>query len=217
MRALHYFVLAGMVLLSAGIIVIGRIIPPTAVLTLVGSGLIGVGVGSSVTPALYLVGFSVRSSGLQRVFAIVELLRAVAVFLIAPVLLHVAVTVGSSLSTGTTIALWIAFGLSVGGALTGVGLYALGRVRAHTRLRAVAGRRGAGLGLAAAAGCGPSATAQDGAARVRSRCGRSGSSAPPISPGHVRVGTGVAVAHTRRCRCRRDGAPALMRRARGQA
>jgi MFS family permease len=131
-RALHYFVLAGMILLSVGIIVISRIIPPTAALTLVGSGLIGVGVGSSVTPALYLVGFSVRSSGLQRVFAIVELLRAVAAFLIAPVLLHVAVTVGGSLSAGTTIALWICFGLSVGGALTGVGLYALGRVRPPT-------------------------------------------------------------------------------------
>ena len=128
-RALHYFVLAGMILLSAGIIVIGRVIPPTAALTLVGSGLIGVGVGSSVTPALYLVGFSVRASGVQRVFAIVELLRAVAAFLIAPVLLHVAVTVGSSLSSGTTIALWICFGLSAGGALVGVGFYALGRVR----------------------------------------------------------------------------------------
>ena len=131
-RALHYFVLAGMILLSAGIIVIGRVIPPTAALTLVGSGLIGVGVGSSVTPALYLVGFSVRASGVQRVFAIVELLRAVAAFLIAPVLLHVAVTVGSSLSSGTTIALWICFGLSAGGALAGVGFYALGRVRPPT-------------------------------------------------------------------------------------
>ena len=131
-RALHYFVLAGMILLSAGIIVIGRIIPPTNALTLVGSGLIGVGVGSAVTPALYLVGFSVRSSSVQRVFAIVELLRAVAAFMIAPILLHVAVTVGSSLNAGTTTALWICFGLSVGGALAGVCLYALGRVHPPT-------------------------------------------------------------------------------------
>jgi MFS family permease len=128
-RALHYFILAGMILLSAGIVVISRVVPPTAILTLVGSGLIGVGVGSSVTPALYLVGFSVRSAGVQRVFAIVELLRAVAAFMIAPVLLHVAVTVGSSLNAGTITALWICFGLSVGGALIGVFLYALGGVR----------------------------------------------------------------------------------------
>jgi MFS family permease len=131
-RGLHYFVLTGMILLSAGIIVIGRVVPPTSALTLVGSGLIGVGVGSSVTPALYLVGFSVRAAALQRVFAIVELLRAVAAFLIAPVLLRVAVTVGSSLSAGTTIALWICFGLSAGGAVAGVSLYALGRVRPPT-------------------------------------------------------------------------------------
>ena len=131
-RALHYFVLTGMILLSAGIVVISRVIPPTNALTLVGSGLIGVGVGSSVTPALYLVGFSVGAFALQRVFAIVELLRAVAAFMIAPVLLHVAVTAGSSLSEGTTIALWICFGVSAGGAMAGVCLYALGRVRPPT-------------------------------------------------------------------------------------
>jgi hypothetical protein len=128
-RALHYFVLTGMILLSAGIVVIGRVIPPSSALALVGSGLIGVGVGSSVTPALYLVGFSVRSAGVQRVFAIVELLRAVAAFMIAPIVLHAALTIGSSLSSGTTIALWICFGLSAGGAVVGVCLYALGPVR----------------------------------------------------------------------------------------
>ena len=98
----------------------------------VGSGLIGVGVGSAVTPALFLVGFSLRSTNLQRVFAIVELLRAVAAFMIAPVMLHFALTVGGSLSAGTTTALWICFGLSAGGALVGIGLYALGRVRPPT-------------------------------------------------------------------------------------
>jgi MFS family permease len=131
-RALHYFILAGLILLSAGIVVIGRVIPPTAALTLVGSGLIGVGVGSSVTPALYLVGFSVRSSSVQRVFAIVELLRAVAAFMIAPVLLHVALTAGRGLSSGITTALWICFGLSAGGAVAGISLYALGGLRPPT-------------------------------------------------------------------------------------
>jgi MFS family permease len=131
-RALHYFVLAGIVLLSVGIVVMGRVIPPSTILALVGSGLIGVGVGSSVTPALYLVGYSVRSSGVQRVFAIVELLRAVAAFLIAPILLHAALTLGSTASEGTTIALWICFGISAGGAVAGVGLYALGRVHLPT-------------------------------------------------------------------------------------
>jgi MFS family permease len=126
-RALHFFILAGMIMLSVGVVVIGRVIPPTNALTLVGSALIGVGVGSSVSPALYLVGYSVWASGVQRVFAIVELLRAVAAFMIAPILLHVATT-ATSLSAGTTLALWICFGISAGGAVAGICLYALGRV-----------------------------------------------------------------------------------------
>jgi hypothetical protein len=52
--------------------------------------------------------------------------------MIAPVLAYVAVTVGSTLSAGTTTALWICFGLSAGGAVVGVSLYALGRVRPPT-------------------------------------------------------------------------------------
>jgi hypothetical protein len=127
-QALHYFVLAGMIMLSAGIVVIGRVIPSNNTLTLVGSGLIGVGVGSSVTPALFIAGFSVRSSNLQRVFAIVQLLRAVAAFMIAPVMLHLAATVGRAPTAGTTAALWICFGLSIAGALVGICLYALGGV-----------------------------------------------------------------------------------------
>ena len=52
--------------------------------------------------------------------------------MIAPVLVHFALTVGGSLSSGTTTALWICFGLSAGGALLGIGLYALARVRPPT-------------------------------------------------------------------------------------
>ena len=67
-------------------------VPPTSGLALAGSALIGVGVGASVTPALFLAGFSLRSASIQRVFAILELLRAVAAFMIAPILLHFATT-----------------------------------------------------------------------------------------------------------------------------
>jgi len=131
-RALHYFVLAGLILLSAGVIVIGRSVPPSNAEALIGSGLIGLGVGSAVVPALFLVAFSLRNTNLQRVFGIVELLRAVAAFVIAPVMLHFALTVGGSVSSGTTTALWICFGVSAGGALLGIGLYALGRARPPT-------------------------------------------------------------------------------------
>ncbi|HEV3389854.1 MAG TPA: hypothetical protein VG057_12630, partial [Solirubrobacteraceae bacterium] len=82
--------------------------------------------------ALFVAGFSLPSNNLQRVFAIVELLRAVAAFMIAPIFVHFAVTVGGNLTTGTGIALWIGFGLAVAGALIAVLLYALGGARPQT-------------------------------------------------------------------------------------
>jgi len=64
------------------------------------------------------------------VFAIIELLRAVAAFAVAPALAHVAATVGGSPTAGTRTALWICFGIASSGTLFAVCLYALGRVRA---------------------------------------------------------------------------------------
>jgi MFS family permease len=131
-RGLHYFALTGLISLSAGIVVVGAVIPPTTALTLIGTGLIGVGVGASVAPALFIAGFSVRNFALQRVFAIVELIRAVAAFMVAPILVHVARTVGHSAAAGIRTALWVCFGLSAGGALLAISLYALGGVRPPT-------------------------------------------------------------------------------------
>jgi nucleotide-binding universal stress UspA family protein/MFS family permease len=126
---IHYYVLTGMAFLAAGIIVLRVAIPPTTTVTLASSGLIGIGIGASVTPALFLVGFSVRSAAIQRVFAILELLRAVAAFMIAPILLHFATTLTGTATPGMSTALWICFGLSAGGAVVFVGLYLLGGVR----------------------------------------------------------------------------------------
>ena len=128
-RGIHYFVLAGMVFLAAGILVLRSAVPPTAVLTLAGSGLVGVGIGASVTPALFLAGFSLRSGAVQRVFAILELLRAVAAFLVVPILLHFAATLAGLPTAAMGTALWICFGLSAGGAIVAVALYVLGGAR----------------------------------------------------------------------------------------
>jgi hypothetical protein len=70
------------------------------------------------------------------VFAIVELMRAVAAFMIAPILLHVAATVGHSAAAGVRTALWVCFGLSAGGAVLAVSLYALGGARLPTPVMA---------------------------------------------------------------------------------
>jgi MFS family permease len=128
-RQMHYLPLVGMLFLAAGIAVFLVQVPSSQAATLIGSGLTGIGLGASVAPALFVAGFSLPSASLQRVFAIVELLRAVAAFMIAPVFAHFAATVGGSLRSGTEIALWIGFGLAIGGALIGVALYLLGRAR----------------------------------------------------------------------------------------
>jgi hypothetical protein len=107
-------------------------VPPTQALTLIGSGLTGIGLGAAVAPALFVAGFSLPAASLQRVFAIVELLRAVAAFMVAPVLAHVAATVGGNPRTGTGTVLWIGLGIAVSGAVAAVLLYLLGHARPRT-------------------------------------------------------------------------------------
>jgi hypothetical protein len=131
-RALQYLPLAGMVALAAGIAVFRIQLPPTEALTLIGSGLIGIGLGATVAPALFAAGFSLPAATLQRVFAIVELLRAVAAFMVAPVFAHFAVTVGGDVRAGTGIALWIGLGLAIAGAVVPVLIYVLGGARPET-------------------------------------------------------------------------------------
>jgi hypothetical protein len=131
-RAMHFLPLVGMAFLAAGIAVFRVELPPSQALALVGSGLTGVGLGASVAPALFVAGFSLPAANLQRVFAIVELMRAVAAFMIAPIFAHFAATVGGGLVAGTGIALWIGLGFAIGGGVLAVLLYALGGARPQT-------------------------------------------------------------------------------------
>jgi hypothetical protein len=128
-RAMHYLPLVGMVFLAAGIVVFLVKVPSSPALTLLGSGLTGIGLGATVAPALFVAGFSLPAANLQRVFAIVELLRAVAAFMVAPIFVHLAATAGGNVDAGTRIALWIGLGLAVGGAAVGVAIYALSGAR----------------------------------------------------------------------------------------
>jgi MFS family permease len=125
-RLIHWFTLFGMACLAAGILVIQGAVPPTTTLALVGSGLIGTGVGASVVPALFLAGFSLRSASIQRVFAILELMRAFAAFMIVPILAHFALSRAGLPTVAMSTALWACFWLAVGGTLLGVGVYVLG-------------------------------------------------------------------------------------------
>lgn len=128
-RAMHYLPLVGMGLLAAGILVFRFALPANQPLALVGSTLTGLALGATVAPALFVAGFSLQSNSLQRVFAIIELLRAVAAFMVAPIFAYFATRVSSDLVEGTGIALWVGFGLAVGGAVFGVAVYALSGAR----------------------------------------------------------------------------------------
>lgn len=92
-----------------------------------GAGLLGLGVGASVSPALFMAGFSLRNQLLQRLFAMIELLRGVTAFLVAPILLFIAETVAASSSAGIEVSLWICIGVAVFGFLAGAGLYMAGK------------------------------------------------------------------------------------------
>jgi MFS family permease len=100
-----------------------------SVLVAAGSGLIGLGVGASVSPALFITGFSLRSAQIQRVFAFLELVRGVTAFLVAPVLLYLATAVGGGAAAGTQTAIWICLAIAAGGALVTIALFVLGGER----------------------------------------------------------------------------------------
>ncbi|OLT97239.1 universal stress protein [Mycobacterium syngnathidarum] len=128
-RSMHYLPLVGMGLLAAGIVVFRFALPANQPLALLASALTGLVLGATVAPALFVAGFSLQSNSLQRVFAIIELLRAVAAFMVAPIFAHFAATAAGGLTAGAGDALWVGFGLSVGGAAFGVAVYALSGAR----------------------------------------------------------------------------------------
>jgi MFS family permease len=126
-RYIPVLALSGMAALAGGVVVLTGAATGPDTLVIVGSGLVGLGVGASVAPALFASGFSLRSTELPRVFALIELLRGVAAFLCAPVLAHLAVTTGSSASAGTRTALWVGFAIAVAGGALALYVLILGR------------------------------------------------------------------------------------------
>jgi MFS family permease len=128
-RFVPVLALTGMVLLSGGIAVLTNVVSGAGAIVVVGSGLVGLGVGGSVSPALFIAGFSLQSAQIQRVFALIELLRGVSAFLVAPILLHLATSVAKSPKAGIPIAAWVCFGLAAGGGLVALYLIVLGRAR----------------------------------------------------------------------------------------
>ncbi len=130
-RYLPLLILAGMLMLIAGgwLLMRGAQEPTLAAANLVGIGLLGLGAGATVSPALFVTGFALSVKILGRLLALVELVRSVADFLLGPLMLEVArkASVTSSLNImGIEHALWILMLLTIASILLFVVLYVIG-------------------------------------------------------------------------------------------
>lgn len=123
--------IGGLAVLAIGGVVLTGSARGSDALVLVGSGLVGFGVGSSVSPSLFLAGFSLRSTQLPRVFAFVELLRGFAAYLVGPALLQLAMTAAKPLPVGLRTATWVGTGIAAAGVVICLTVVLLGRVRLH--------------------------------------------------------------------------------------
>ena len=119
----------GLLVLAGGAAVLTGVAGGPQSLVLVGSGLVGIGVGSSVAPALFTTGFSLRAGQLPRVFAMLELLRGAAAFASGPIILHLATTAGGNKAQGIQIAVWVCFAIVTVGAGASLYVFILGRGR----------------------------------------------------------------------------------------
>jgi hypothetical protein len=128
-RWLPALVIGGLAVLVGAAALLSGVATGSEALVVVGSGATGVGVGASVAPALFTTGFTLPSPQLPRVFALIELLRGVAAFLAAPLLLHMSETVGTSPASGIESAIWVCFGIAAVGAAVALAILVAGGVR----------------------------------------------------------------------------------------
>jgi hypothetical protein len=133
-RFLPLLVLAGMALLilGGGLFLL---LSPTVIdrpIVLLAAALLGLGAGATVSPGLYIAAFSLPSSMVGRTFALVELVRSVADYILAPVMMQVArAASGSKIPTASGLgeAIRITLVIAAAATLGGVLLYLLGGAR----------------------------------------------------------------------------------------
>ena len=124
--------IGGLLAIVASAALLLAVVPSGGPLMAAGAGLVGLGVAASVSPALFMAGFSLRSVQLQRVFAMIELLRGVTAFLVAPILIFVADVVGATKVAGVRTSLWVCLGIAAVGFVGAAALYLAGRRRLQT-------------------------------------------------------------------------------------
>jgi hypothetical protein len=128
---LPVFIFAGMLLLIAGGTLMLPVDGPSATTMRAANALLGLGAGATVSPGLYLAGLSLPSRILGRTFALVELVRSIADFMLAPVILEVARSSGpqGDPTAAIGLALLITLLIAAVSTLAGVTLYVLGGTR----------------------------------------------------------------------------------------
>lgn len=93
-RWLAPFALAGMLCVIAGGIIITTLTAGASLSTFAPAvALLGLGAGATVAPGLWFASLSLQSKMVGRIFALVELIRSEANFLLAPIMLAVAVAI----------------------------------------------------------------------------------------------------------------------------
>jgi MFS family permease len=121
---------SGMISTVVGAALLIPLSPTNAIVMVpIAAALLGYGAGAAVAPGLFVAGMSVESIKLGRTFALVELLRAEAAFLIGPVLLRVAQRVPARLGGGLHLSIWVTLGIAVLGTLCIAALFWLGAAR----------------------------------------------------------------------------------------
>lgn len=132
-RLLPMLILIGMACLVGGGALTAAVTPARAgALTLAAAGLLGFAAGATVSPALMLAGFSLPSKQLGGIFALIEMVRSVCDYVLAPVIIRIAVasSPGSTPQVpGLHEAAWITVYLTIAFTLLSTALYWLGGVR----------------------------------------------------------------------------------------
>lgn len=118
-RHLRPLIITGSAALAVAAVGVALLHPHSGHLTFLWiSALIGFGAGATVSPGLFMAALSLPSNQLGPTFALVELLRSEAAFLVAPILLHVAMAEGrtpSALVSGVQVGGWVVLGIVVAG------------------------------------------------------------------------------------------------------
>lgn len=135
-RYLALLAYAGMLMLvGAGAILVVFSGHDERSLLLAAIGVLGLGAGATVAPGLFMAGLSLPAQMLGRVFALIELVRSVANFLLAPVVMRI----GRDLSgpggkldfSGYHAAVWVTLWIRVAGIILILFLHVASRVRLH--------------------------------------------------------------------------------------